>query len=115
MTLRIEETLEPLEREWDDLADRAGAGPFLRPWWFRSWWRVFGNGEPRIVTLRRGGRLAALLPLYANSGHRLHSMTNVHSCHFGTLAEDVPAADELAAARLPRKPVATSGGRLSSF
>jgi len=98
MTMRVEQALAPLEPEWDDLAVRARAGPFLRPWWFRSWWQSFGTGEPRIVTVRRGGRLAALLPLHANGGHRLHSMTNTHSCHFGTLAEDVDAADELATA-----------------
>jgi CelD/BcsL family acetyltransferase involved in cellulose biosynthesis len=97
MTLRIEAAFEPLEGEWDDLARRARAGPFLSSWWFRSWWRAFGQSDPRLVTLRRSGRLAALLPLYGN-GHRLHSMTNLHSCHFGTLAEDVAAADELAAA-----------------
>jgi hypothetical protein len=40
--------------EWDDLADRTGAPPWLRRGWLESFWRAFG-GTPRPVVHRRQG------------------------------------------------------------
>ena len=46
---------------WARLPDRL---PFTAPAWLLPWWRQFGTGQPRVATLRRDGRLAAVLPLY---------------------------------------------------
>ena len=54
-----------LAPEWAKLWDRLpGRSPFTAPAWLLPWWRHFGTGQPRVATLRRGGRLAAVLPLY---------------------------------------------------
>jgi CelD/BcsL family acetyltransferase involved in cellulose biosynthesis len=75
--------------------------PFVRPGWIAAWWDVFGHGTLQILTLRRGGRLVGLLPLYGD--HRwLRSLTNDQTPQFGVIAEDAAAADELAAAALDR-------------
>ena len=88
---------EQLVREWDELATRVQATPYLRPGWLQAWWLAFGKGELRIRTLRRKGRLAALLPVTEYRG-ALRSVSNYHSPRAGLLAEDLPAAIELARA-----------------
>jgi len=35
-------SISPLAAEWDDLADRTSAPPFLRPGWFAAWEEAFG-------------------------------------------------------------------------
>jgi len=87
--------VEPIAAEWDLLADRCGAVPFLRPGWIGAWWRAFGTGTLEVVAMRRDGHLVALVPLFRRSGS-LHSTTNFHSHFFGLLAEDAEAARALA-------------------
>ena len=41
--VRIEHSFEPLVEGWDELADRLGAPPQLRPAWFAAWFRAFGS------------------------------------------------------------------------
>ena len=54
-----------LAPEWEALWLRLpGRTPFTAPAWLLPWWRHFGTGQPRVATLRRDGRLAAVLPLY---------------------------------------------------
>jgi CelD/BcsL family acetyltransferase involved in cellulose biosynthesis len=88
-------SIEPLALEWEELASRVGAPPFVRPGWVGAWWRHFGVGTLEIRTLRRHGRLAAVLPVARRSGS-LRSVTNYHSPLSGLLAEDRTAATELA-------------------
>jgi CelD/BcsL family acetyltransferase involved in cellulose biosynthesis len=90
-----------LAHEWDDLADRVGAAPFLRPGWVVAWSEAFGGGDLDVVVARRGGRLVAVLPLRRRRGV-LGSPTNVHTPAFGVLAEDAPAAAELGGALAER-------------
>lgn len=85
--------IEPLQREWDELA--RGAPPFLRPGWISAWWTAFGEGELVILTVRRDGRLAGVLPL-ALKGGVLHSTANWHTPVFGAVALDRRAGKELA-------------------
>lgn len=61
------ETLAP---EWDALLQRSYDNRiFLSPTWFNIWWRHFGDGNARIVTLRDGdGALVGLLPLQLTDG-----------------------------------------------
>lgn len=57
------EDLWALQAEWQDLADRTDAEVYLRPEWLRVWWDHFGTGRTlRCLALRKGGRLAGLLP-----------------------------------------------------
>lgn len=54
-----------IEKEWRELLDRCpGATPFQSPDWLLPWWRHFGNGDPWILCVRRGGRLAGLAPFF---------------------------------------------------
>ena len=87
--------------EWDELADRTGAAPFLRPGWTEAWHAAFGRGGLELLTVRRAGRLAGLLPVLRR---RLvaRSPTNWHTPLFGPLAEDDDARAGLAARLLER-------------
>jgi CelD/BcsL family acetyltransferase involved in cellulose biosynthesis len=98
------ESVDRIERvaaEWDELADRACAAPWLRPGWVGAWRNAFGRGRLELMTLRRDGRLAAVLPLERRFG-TLQSTTNWHTPAFVFLAEDAAAAQELAHALFGR-------------
>jgi CelD/BcsL family acetyltransferase involved in cellulose biosynthesis len=101
--LEIHRLVGEIAGEWDALADRQRAAPFLRPGWFSLWWDAFGTAEPRIACLRREGDLAAVLPL-VRKGRSLTSMANEHTPGFDLLAEDPAATLELAAAVLALRP-----------
>lgn len=95
--------VEPVEREWEALADRVAAPPFLRPGWISAWWRAFGNGELSLTAVRREGRLVAILPLYRRGG-LLSSTANWHTPVYGPVVEDRSAAAALAAAVFEQTP-----------
>jgi CelD/BcsL family acetyltransferase involved in cellulose biosynthesis len=78
MTVERHERIEPLAHEWDDLADRTRAVPWLRPGWIEAWWKAFGAGELRVLAARRDGRLAGVLPLHHRAG-AVSSTTNSHT------------------------------------
>ncbi len=89
--------------EWDELADRAKAtAPWLRPGWILAWWRAFGRGALEIVSVRREGRLSALVPL-ERRGAVLASTANYHTPSFGILAEDDVAARNVALELVARR------------
>lgn len=95
MEYRVLDSIEPIAPEWDDLATRAGAPPFLRPGWFKAWWNAFGRGRLEIVTLREGGTLTAVAPMYRHWGTLL-AIANIHSPLYSFLAEDSTALHQLA-------------------
>jgi CelD/BcsL family acetyltransferase involved in cellulose biosynthesis len=84
--------IEPVACEWDALADRVAAPPYLRPGWVAAWWRAFGLGTLHIFTARRGERLVGVLPL-CRRRHALVSPTNWHTPGFGLLAEPGHSAE----------------------
>lgn len=92
----------PLAREWEELADRVQAVPWVRPGWVAAWWRAFGKGALEVLAVRRGRRLAAVLPLQSRFGE-LNSTTNWHTPQSGLLAEDSAAAQELTRALFARR------------
>lgn len=100
--IRVADRVEPLADEWDDLADRTRAVPFVRPGWIGAWVSVFGRGGPFILTARRDGRLVGVLPLERRRG-ALRSPTNAHTPEFGPLAEDRESARALARALFGRR------------
>lgn len=90
--------------EWDELADTAALGsPWLRPGWILAWWRAFGRGALEIATLRRDGRLSALVPL-ERRGDILAATANYHTPSFSILAVDDRAARDLAGEVVTRGP-----------
>ena len=107
MEFVVLDSIEPIAPEWDDLATRAGATPFLRPGWFQAWWNAFGRGRLEIATVRSGGRLVAVAPLYRHMGSVL-AVANVHSPHFGPLAEDAVAERALVDGLFDSRPAHTS-------
>jgi CelD/BcsL family acetyltransferase involved in cellulose biosynthesis len=98
------EPLRPLLSEWDELAERVATTPFAHPEWILAWCEAFA---PRLqletVTVRRAGRLAALVPLVrARSGVR--APANWHTPQFELLAEDGDARAELCERLLAGRP-----------
>lgn len=95
------------QAEWDSLAVRSGAPPWVRPGWVVPWWTAFGTGTPLTVLLRSDvGELRAVLPLQDDRG-RWRSPTNWH-----TPAYAVVAADDLARREVLHAALERSGGRL---
>ena len=88
--------VERIRPDWEELALRTGASPFLYPKWIEAWWNAFGSGRLEIVSVRRDGRLVGLVPVARRRG-ALVSPTNWHTPEFGLLAEDDEAKQELAA------------------
>ncbi len=107
-TTRVEREVESVRDEWDELADRTAASPFLRPFWIEAWWGAFGAGRFELVTVRRDEELVAVVPL-AVRGAVVRTASNWHTPLFGILAED--SAAERAAAEAA---VACTGRRLSA-
>jgi CelD/BcsL family acetyltransferase involved in cellulose biosynthesis len=81
--------------EWDALAERLGAPPFLRPGWFAAWSRAFADGRLEVVIAPSEDGLAGVLPILRLGG-MVRSPTNDHTHHFGLLAQDQDAARLLA-------------------
>jgi CelD/BcsL family acetyltransferase involved in cellulose biosynthesis len=95
LSVEVVEPDERLARDWEELAERTNAAPFLRPGWIAAWRSAFGRGRPLLVVARRGDSLAGVLPLEAR-GRSLRSPSNPHTPEFGLLAEDDEAAGALA-------------------
>ena len=93
-----------LAPEWEELAERTGAAPFLWPGWITAWLRAWG-GRPRIVALREDGELKAVLPLVRRFG-LLANAANSHTPLAAAVAEDPSYIHQIAraavAARAPR-------------
>ena len=100
--IEIATAIEPIAREWDELADRAKVAPFLRPGWIAAWRAAFGAGTLEVLAVRRDGTLGAVLPLQRRD-RALVSPTNGHTPHFGIVAEDRDATAELVLALLQRR------------
>ncbi|MCW3050047.1 MAG: cellulose biosynthesis [Solirubrobacterales bacterium] len=103
MNVESHDRIEPLAHEWDDLADRTRAAPWLRPGWIDAWWKAFGAGELRVLAARRDGRLAGVIPLQYRAG-ALSSTTNSHTPEFSPLVEDATVGRELAEALFCDRP-----------
>lgn len=85
---------DALTAEWDELAERIDAVPFLRRGWMRCWWDAFGAGDPEIFVARRDDELVGVLPLGVHRARRA-AMANVHTPIFDALAVDVAVAKAL--------------------
>jgi CelD/BcsL family acetyltransferase involved in cellulose biosynthesis len=102
VTLEVHGSISALALEWDELADRTGAMPFMRPGWVGAWWEAYGAGALEILAIRRSGRLVGLLPLRRRAA-TLSSPTNEHTPAFAPLVDDDQAASDLGVALAERK------------
>lgn len=92
--------VEPIAGEWDALAARLGAAPFLRPGWVEAWIDAFDARGVTILAARRGRELAGVLPLHRGRGRVLTGTANAHSPLGGSLADGPETARALADALL---------------
>ena len=90
--VEVADSIAQLAEDWEALAERLHAGPFVSPDWVAAHWSCFGSGRLAIVAVRRDRRLGAVLPI-ARRGKTARSVTNAQTPQFGVLAED----DELTA------------------
>jgi CelD/BcsL family acetyltransferase involved in cellulose biosynthesis len=97
LTVEVVDGFGPLADEWQELAERADAAPFLYPGWVRAWRAAFGAGDLRLFAARRAGQLVGLVPMQLRRGV-LRSTTNAHTPRFDLLALDEETARALAAA-----------------
>ena len=95
--------MDSLTSDWETLADAVKAPPFLRPGWFELWWRAFGTGETRLLSVRKGDILVGVMPL-VQRGRSLASMANDHTPGFDPLVQNDDAALELSRALLAHRP-----------
>lgn len=92
-------TVGSIAGAWDRLADEVGAPPFARPGWITAWWRSFGRGRLRVLTVETTERLTGVVPI-VRLGAVIRSPTNSESPSFGLLAADKASAVRLAATLL---------------
>ena len=85
-----------IAEEWEELAERVGAAPFLWPGWLVAWLGAWGN-SPRILAVRERGELKAVLPLVRGRG-TLSGAANSHTPLAGAVAEDPSYLHQLARA-----------------
>jgi CelD/BcsL family acetyltransferase involved in cellulose biosynthesis len=91
--IETHESVGALAGEWDDLVERTGGLPWLRPGWIDAWWKAFGDGSLRIVVTRgEEGQLTGVLPLYERQG-TLGSTTNWHTPEFGAVTATGDASE----------------------
>ena len=81
-TIEVHDSVDAIAEEWEDLADRARAAPYLRPGWMGAWWRCFGRGRLVVIALRGADGLEAVMPLEAR-GRDLWSLSNEETPRFG--------------------------------
>ena len=76
-----------LAPEWDRLVERWGTDRvFLSHNWFRTWWESFGaDNELYVVTVRKGGELAAVAPMMRTRasiyGVRVNAIQAIYNPH----------------------------------
>lgn len=97
-------SIPDLATEWDALATRLGAQPFLRPGWVEAWVAAFpADGFEILAARREDGSLTGVLPLVRRRGRVIAPPCNSHSPLCGALADGAAAAEALTAAMLGRR------------
>ncbi len=111
-----EEIVRGLAEEWASLCEEgASNGPFLRPEWFAAFVKNFGC-KIEIITVRRDGKLRALLPLMRSRStlhgvpvRKLEAVYNLNTQRFD-LIHGVDEAEKHAILRLLWKAVQGHSG-----
>lgn len=97
------DTTPPRTDEWDDLCDRVGASPFVRPSWMLPWYEAFDRSGACFVTASAGGELVGVLALVRRFGS-LFSATNWHSPIYSAVARDAEVGRALLEAAMHAAP-----------
>jgi CelD/BcsL family acetyltransferase involved in cellulose biosynthesis len=106
MHLEVLRDAAELEEEWWDLWRRdPAATPFQSPAWLLPWRRRFPDGESAVLTIRRAGRLAGLLPLFKHDGRYLPWGAGTSDWLNGLFDPDLDAANVSAAMEVLSLPV----------
>ena len=100
--VNIQDRIDALAPEWEQLAKRVTAPPFLWAGWVSAWWQAFGRGRLQILAAYEDGRLIGVLPLLRARG-ALSSTTNYHTPLFGFLTSNKRATEHLAATLFAQK------------
>ncbi|MDQ3955220.1 MAG: GNAT family N-acetyltransferase [Actinomycetota bacterium] len=87
MKVEISSDVQGVVRDWDALAERVGATPWLRSGWILPWHQAFGSGPLLAAVGRVGGQVRAVMPLMRRWG-MLRSPSNWHTPAFGVVAEE---------------------------
>ena len=90
LRLEVARSFEPLAVEWEELAAKTGASPFVHPGWMEAWWGSFGQGSLRILAARRAEVLVAVLPIQLRRGIA-RTLTNEHTPAFDVVGRDEEA------------------------
>ena len=85
--------------EWDELARRVQASPFMHPGWLLAWQEAFGTTPLRVVAAFEDGRLRGVLPVHVKRGF-MASPTNWHTPDFSVVAETPETYEALVGAAL---------------
>ena len=96
-SVNVQDKLESLVPEWERLAQRMTAPPFLWAGWVDAWWQVFGRGRLQILAAYEDGHLTGILPLLRTRSGVLSSTTNYHTPLFGFLTSSERTTEHLAA------------------
>jgi CelD/BcsL family acetyltransferase involved in cellulose biosynthesis len=80
------------QEEWRDLEARCrSASPFQSAEWLLPWWTCFAHGELRVITVRHGNKLRALLPIVIEPtahGNRITLLGTGNTDHLDLLTDD---------------------------
>jgi CelD/BcsL family acetyltransferase involved in cellulose biosynthesis len=95
LEIHIEAASRRQTAEWELLAERLQAAPFLYPGWILAWSAAFAPGHLMLISVRRNGRLAGIAPCLRRGGV-LSFPVNWHTPLAGFLAEDEDARAMLA-------------------
>jgi CelD/BcsL family acetyltransferase involved in cellulose biosynthesis len=95
--VEVHTNLHVVAAEWDELAGRVQALPWIRRGWIQAWLDAFGTGSAQVFLVRDEAGAAAVLPLIRR-GQALRSPANWHTPAFSPVAESDAAARALAAA-----------------
>lgn len=87
IAVEVLDEVAPLAPEWERLAQRLGAEPFLGPDWIAAHWKAFGTGRLTIIAVRRDGQLGTVLALMRRGG-TARSITNPQTPLYGVTTED---------------------------
>ena len=94
VSVTVRAASDAFEDEWDALADRTSASPFVRPGWINAWRESFGRGDPLHMVANRGEEIVGVLPLERRKGS-IESPTNWHTPEFGPVAADDDVSHQL--------------------
>jgi CelD/BcsL family acetyltransferase involved in cellulose biosynthesis len=97
-------SIAELAADWDALADRLGASPFMRPGWIEAWVGEFPAPGFTVLAVRHEDELAGVLPIVRRRGGVVAGPANSHTPVGGALVAGPDAAKALTEVFLGERP-----------